>query len=419
MKKFLAAICAAGLLMTGCGGNKSATTDKPETIEFTANDVAGMQIQAINATGDEVEVDKNAFKKAAGQQIDWKSAPRFDNQFDLTYYVLDARDDLKTTVPVVLTNGFEPDYQALVNDAAIWYLQRGWQTRNGQTFTLLTLKNYPGERVARAYFDGDTSDLDAEEMQLYNEAVKIVDEAKNFSNNLLYRELYIHDAITSRVAYYTEKPQPTCARFQTALGGLIDGKANCQGYSDTFYMLATMCGLNVGKVSGDAGGGPHMWNTVNFGDDRNYFMDVTWDDGAFNTNSGEYTNYIYFNAPSDIASATHQWSDDYVPDIQPVPDGRYEYYTKEFNNSNGRYFATHTDNAEDALRFIAKRIGNEGWRSTWVCAPYDANYTDNKKSLNHLLNDLLPAYGWRGSVTLKTDIRGKYMFFTADARANN
>lgn len=368
---------------------------------------------------------KNFFcvKVANAANINWNSAPRFNNMKSLVDYFVRNKKILKTQHPIVCTNGFIPNGANLPDLATLWYLNWTNYGSDGQnSYFLFEVAHTPGERVAYAYLHNDTSFLNNEELKLYREAVKIVNDAKQFvqgrSAQGLYYELYFHELITSRTKYYTENPQPPYARFQTALGVLLDGRANCQGYADAFYMLCNMVGIDVGKVSGYANNVPHVWNTVTYGDGKYYFVDVTYDDANFTFNdTGEQNGYIYFNATRDIMT-THNWSSAYTPDIQQHPDGRYFYYTKEFDNSNGRYFGAYSRNAEDALSYAAERIA-DGWKWSWICAnSYDARYANPQNAVNHLLYDLLPRYNWYGHVNVNVATRGKYIFFTIEAKRN-
>ena len=90
------------------------------------------------------------------------------------------------------------------------------------------ITEYPGTRVANAYLRGSTDYLTSDELQLYNKAVEIVNEAKK-RPSLLAQELYIHDEICRRVTYELDK--------NTAIDALVYGKADCDGYADAFYML--------------------------------------------------------------------------------------------------------------------------------------------------------------------------------------
>ncbi|MBR5913709.1 MAG: hypothetical protein IKZ58_05065 [Selenomonadaceae bacterium] len=352
----------------------------------------------------------------AAQNINWNSAPRFNNLKSLVHYLTRCKYNLNTTVPVVLTNGFVPNFNDILLVGVFHWLKSTNYGSDGQnTKMLYEITNYPGERVAYAYRHNNTSFLNSEEIRLYNEAVKIVNEAKRNSPTQLRLELYLHNAITSRTKYYTESNMKQNSRFTTAFGVLLDGRANCQGYSDAFYMLGTMCGFNVDKVSGYGNNEAHVWNTITFGD-RSYFVDVTFDDDSFNVAGTNYVGFIYFNIPTDIAGADHRWFVDYVPsNLQKYPDGRYFFYTQEYETTNGGWFGAHTNSAEDALRHIAYNIAKRGWKYSYVCAPYNATYAQINYSLNHLLKDLLPQYGWRGHVNMYIKWLGNYMFYMVDA----
>lgn len=45
-------------------------------------------------------------------------------------------------------------------------------------------------------------------------------------------------------------------------GGLIDGLAVCQGWTEAYYAVLTLAGLEVQKQFGDLDGGPHTWVSV-------------------------------------------------------------------------------------------------------------------------------------------------------------
>ena len=64
----------------------------------------------------------------------------------------------------------------------------------------------------------------------------------------------------------------------TAYGCLVDGKANCEGYSKAFNLLAAELGLQSVLITGTSESGEnHAWNQVCIGADW-YNIDVTWAD---------------------------------------------------------------------------------------------------------------------------------------------
>jgi hypothetical protein len=75
---------------------------------------------------------------------------------------------------------------------------------------------------------------------------------------------------------------------QNIYGALVDGRANCMGYSFAFKRLCNELGIEAITISGtNTQGTPHMWNMVNIGGDW-YQIDATFGD----PDTG-YINYDY------------------------------------------------------------------------------------------------------------------------------
>lgn len=110
----------------------------------------------------------------------------------------------------------------------------------------------------------------------YNEYKKVSDEilaeAKKLSDP--YDQIkFIHDVLIDRIEYdrtYTK------GYIRNAL---LEGKAVCQGYANTFAYF--MDGLDIENiiVTGIGNRSAHAWNYVKLGDEW-YAVDVTWDDTA-------------------------------------------------------------------------------------------------------------------------------------------
>lgn len=404
MKKFLAMLCTAAILVSG-GGVAQASNN--------SNNKADKNITAVK--GKTIDIDN----------IDWNKVEEFDNQFDLVDYLKTVAMDLETVVPVVLTNGYQMNLDDVRFLALIWHAKtRTYPSDDPQTTRIVFFIEYkPGERVTYAYLCNDTSFLTAEEMQLYNEAVKIVDEAYDFadghSNEDLYLELYIHDVIAERATYYTETPIPYKARFSTAMGALIDGKANCGGYADAFYMLGNMCSLDVENISANNYdySSSHAFNIITL-NGKNYFVDVTWDDELFSSTTGKENNYAFFNTSDDIVSVSWQWSREYFPTIVKHPDKNFYYYTKEFERSGEQHFGTNAPTAEGALDLIAEQF-SKGRRIGRACAPYDERYKDKNVAMRYVLDQLPRKYGWHGSISMNVYCVGNYMFFASEGARTN
>ena len=214
----------------------------------------------------------------------------------------------------------------------------------------------------------------------------------------------IYFEIMSRATYFSGDVdnQP---RFVTALGALVDGKANCQGYTDAFYMLGRMCGLDVGRIGGTAFGGGHEWNTITYKDGKTYFIDVTAGDQQVKHGDEYYSRYIYFNAPVEIMQVTHSWDWDSAPtNLQPSVDFRYSYSGIWSVN------LARANSAEAGVKLVAQKLA-EGNKWFSVMTPLNENYFTNSQQVTDYISK---ASG--KNINLNTRKYGKYMFFTARLR---
>lgn len=122
------------------------------------------------------------------------------------------------------------------------------------------------------------------------------------------KELYIHDYITRHCEYSDGGSN----MIYTIYGLLVDGKANCEGYSRTMQYLLNKVDVDNYLVTGVALNAQgeqegHMWNIVEIGGE--YFnLDATWDDysilGAL-ISADNAPSHAYFNNTSKEMSLTH------------------------------------------------------------------------------------------------------------------
>lgn len=128
----------------------------------------------------------------------------------------------------------------------------------------ITCVDYPGTRILRALRAGDLSALTGDERRAAQLAVEIVENARAEAPDALALERALHDWLCENVNYTNgEMTVPDVPRFCGALGALLDGEANCQGYSDAFYLLAGLAGFEVRHQNGtDASGAAHTWNVI-------------------------------------------------------------------------------------------------------------------------------------------------------------
>lgn len=341
---------------------------------------------------------------SAALPIDWSKVKRISDKTELGQYVEGQKKAGETIIPVILTNGLTVTGQDFITLCPSSIVH--WQTvaNDGKnTQMIYTLMDYPGTKVANAYLKNDTTWLNAEEKRLYDEAVKIVNEAKK-RNGILNQEVSIYETIMNRSTYLTGdmSHQP---HFVTAYGVLIDHKANCQGYADAFYMLGRMMGWNVGRMSGTAGGGGHAWNWIEI-NGKKYFVDATWDDNSIKNGDVTYNGYVYFNAPVEIMKDTHSWDWSLAPaNLQSSIDERYGYCcltnTKRVNN------------AEAGLKLIAKKIATENKKWFSVMVPFDENFSNAhiQQVSDYLGNELAQTYNAQLRYYLYVNRYGNYLVF--------
>lgn len=118
----------------------------------------------------------------------------------------------------------------------------------------------------------------------------------------------IHDWMIANISYDTDFGDASYHFY----GPLDSGKAVCSGYSELFYYLANLAGIECYTVDGEASSGPgqtdwggHAWNVVLLkGDDIPYYVDVTYDDPLPDTATGRRN---YFMVTAEQLAKDHRW----------------------------------------------------------------------------------------------------------------
>lgn len=178
---------------------------------------------------------------------------------------------------------------------------------NGNLYALYEMNYYAGDNVYYAYRTKDSSLLNYKERELYNIAKSFIETNVKEGMSDFEKELIIHDYIIDRLEYSNEALGQDDEDNITGAYSLITGLANCQGYTDAFYMLSNMVGLKSFKVNGEVDGEAHTWNIVEI-DGKWTFVDATFNDTAFDE---DYNFYGYFNVPLDYLRKSHVFYDHY------------------------------------------------------------------------------------------------------------
>ena len=216
----------------------------------------------------------------------------------------------------IVETGMDPIYDvaahAGINDYGVLY--------SGQThiITLQVSGLYPGTAIVNAVRAGDESVLTDRERETLAAARTVAEQAAQDSPLETARS--IHDWLCEANVYTDDEAgdEDDCA-----IGAILNGQANCDGYADAFYLIGTLAGLNVRCQHGDSYNigynfdfmNPitHMWNLMEI-DGTWRLVDVTWDDEE------DGYSYTWFNLGEDRASRMHFWNEGTTVALQPETD---------------------------------------------------------------------------------------------------
>ena len=268
------------------------------------------------------------------------------------------------------------------------------------------IEYYPGFRAARAWSMERLDLLTREELLLLDRAQQLVFQAAEESRTPLELARWLHDELCRSVVY-TRSPdgKSTC---DSAIGALQEGRAECDGYADAFYLLCTLAGFKVGFQHGttveSADGSMHLWNVLEW-EGLWYHVDVTWDD-IDDPQSPDIACYRYFNIGSDMFY-DHFWDSELtLCPLSAYTDWNRFFYTCAQAGEQG--FGLYCSSLEDAAQYIAGRRAR-GMSDAHVMV--DGRY-ENGQLLNETIKNV-PVYGrW----TTWTKIMGPYTVYDVQFR---
>ena len=202
-----------------------------------------------------------------------------------------------------------PDDSKLINeikgDCGIY---RTYGTFSGRFFSA-SITYYTGKKILRAYRTGKTGELGDMERKTLDRALAVAGQAYGSD---LDKEKQIHDYLCRNVVYSADDTEGNAD--DCAVGALLNGMANCDGYADAFYLCGNLAGLDVRYIHGDGresssrDQGGHVWNLIRINGSW-VSVDATWDDSG-NT---EEPSYAFYNIGSDEAARHYIWDRRAVP----------------------------------------------------------------------------------------------------------
>lgn len=242
------------------------------------------------------------------------SAPHVQDLNGLVEAINQSARDLKDVIYIVCDQALYDQITGDMWSEVRWIAIENCGIRDGRcsssALPVLTIRPssyYPSYRLLHALETGDSSALSDAELQALKTAQAWASEIVPGSTEDVMRQ--IHDLICERVDYDNGETLDKDLRH-SCLGALLEGLCVCDGYADTFYLLGTLCGLDVRFQIGltptaegeevDYWRSNHAWNWVKV-DGEWRMVDITWDD----LDPG--IDYTYFNLPASAVPEDHTW----------------------------------------------------------------------------------------------------------------
>ena len=184
------------------------------------------------------------------------------------------------------------------------------------------------------------------------------------------KELYINDTLLDLCEYDSDaaNKDKTVGNEQNAYGALVDKKAVCEGYARAFQLLCSRVGIECVPINGicessTSMAGNHIWNAVCLDGDW-YYVDTTWND--YQPDDSEYMltdieRHLYFNVTTESITKDHV--------ISPVYGEKsnvdyYNAFVPECTAETYNYFIysvpvlTNLDSCSEFLNSMAKAAKN-------------------------------------------------------------
>ena len=324
--KLFALILALLLALSACGTAAAPVETAAPTQAPTEAPTEPPLVKEVFTWEDMQGIDHTE-KNVNFNNIDYSKQPHFTNQLGMRDYFLSClanrcRNILfscdKKAMPSITGSAFCDEYKLA------WCNPKMEPGDNGIHY-MISVTYYPGDNVAWAYLNNDTSTLTEDELELYEVAVNWLGEYITEEMTDLEKCTVIYEYLAGNVQYSTEllNALNTSYTFDpgiTAYGAMINNLTICQGYADAFDMLTSMLGMNCVQTTGTANG-PHNWNTIEL-DGNWYHVDCTWG-AAFGGVDGK-CSWAYFMASDGQLGRTHSWDRQIHPKAE---DDSLFYYT--------------------------------------------------------------------------------------------
>ncbi|MBR5287332.1 MAG: hypothetical protein IKU34_01925 [Clostridia bacterium] len=232
---------------------------------------------------------------------------------DVRAYVRDFHQSLTFTLsPQAIGGRTNAEIRDILTDVLEGYIDYSIELSSEDANLRVTVYGSmrPALKLLRAWETGDQSALTADEIRTLNIALALAQECRSKAGSSLEIERAVYDVVCRDITYTTQDPLPSfCTeeyiRLNSSVGALLDGETTCLGYSEVFFLIGKLAGLDVDMQYGFPGGGAggkHAWNTVRIGE-KVYTVDTCWGDSYGDIFEPATPDYRFFNTGDDLMPA--------------------------------------------------------------------------------------------------------------------
>ncbi len=258
-----------------------------------------------------------------------------------------------------------------------YYEYHGSMKKDEYEILISEIEYNPGFRAANAFTTVGEHVLTSREKQLLNRGIQIVTDLGKTSPSPGDLAIRIHDYLC-RTVTYTPDNNNIWDDENNAMGAIFNGRAECDGYTDAYYLLCRLAGLQVFYQFGDDAdpntSQTHIWNILNL-NGRWYHVDVTWDDLDY-AKFPDAVTYRYYLIGNEQMKLTHRWNESMCAyPISDYPDWDYGFMYTQNKVGVGAYCG----NVKDAGAYI-DQCRKAGYKQAHVMV--DGRYSDDKALRN-------------------------------------
>lgn len=203
---------------------------------------------------------------------------------------------------------------------------------------------------------------------------------------------YVFEVLVQNVDY-----DVSAENSQNIISAFLNRATVCQGYACATQYLLRLLGIQSVIVTGNANGESHAWNLVRL-NGRYYYMDTTWGNSRYLSNSSEmekYVNYNYLAITTEEISRTHTIDNSFaLPECTSMEDNyfiRENRYFSEWNPEAVGAVLTEVWNAgggDASVKFVSKGL-YERALDYFIAQQYIADYCENISSIYYLEDEEL------------------------------